>query len=42
MFEIKGTGIQSRVVSSFEVRSNGRPKIARGWEISLKSEMCVR
>ena len=31
LLEIKGTGIQSRVVSSFEVRSSGRPKIARGW-----------
>ena len=40
--KIKGTGIQSRVVSSFEVRSSGRPRIARGWGISLKSEMCVR
>jgi len=29
--EIKGTGIQSRVISSFEVRSSGRPRIARGW-----------
>jgi len=42
LLEIKGTGIQSRVVSSFEVRSSGRPRIARGWGISLKSEMCVR
>ena len=40
--EIKGTGIQSRVISSFKVRSSGRPKITRGWEISLKSEMCAR
>ena len=40
--EIKGTGIQSRVVSSSEVRSSGRPRNARGWDISLKSEMCVR
>ena len=42
LFEIKGTGIQSKVVSSLEVRSSGRPRITRGWEISLKSEMCVR
>ena len=42
LLEIKSTGIQSRVVSSFEVRSSGRPRIARGWGISLKSEMCVR
>jgi len=40
--EIKGTRIQSRVVNSLEVRSSGRSRIARGWEIILKSEMCVR
>ena len=38
----KGTRIQSRVVNSLEVRSSGRSRIARGWEIILKSEMCVR
>ena len=42
LLEIKGTGIQSRGVSNFKVRSSGRPRIARGWEICLKSEMCVR
>jgi len=42
LLEIKGTGIQSRVISSSEVRSSGRPRNARGWDISLKSEMCVR
>ena len=42
LLEIKGIGIQSRGVSSFEVRSSGRPRIVRGWDISLKSEMCVR
>jgi len=40
--EIKGTGIQSRVVNSLEVRSSGRSRIARGWEIILESEMCGR
>ena len=42
LLKIKGTRSQSRVVSSFEVRSSGRSRIARGWGISLKSEMCVR
>ena len=42
LLEIKGSRSQSRVVSSFEVRSSGRPRIARGWGISLKSGMCVR
>ena len=40
--EIKANGIQSRTVSSLEVRISGRSRIARGREINLKSEMCVR
>ena len=40
--EIKATGIQRRAISSLEVRISGRSRIARGREINLKSEMCVR
>ena len=40
--EIQATGMQSRAISCLEVRISGRSRIARGREINLKSEMCVR